>query len=309
LQLSQQDFEKLTKQRDNEMKPVLARMDELKGDMIAQTKHATKLRSILAAEQHQFFMIPSILGMLNNSSGNINNNNNSCSSNNDNNGGINTKDGVLVDCGNDMNISTVADMIAKCITQHLIYPRIAMSPIDAVYCTQFLLLLHELQTPYFSTLHCFDRTLRTISPLIFCSTEAEASFIAYALQDLLQIISKWYESENNYDSLAKSMVGFQQGYKLVNNKSKSNNNNNDNNNNNNSSDKAISGSKRKSTDSVDIVVNTNDVVDSGGNNRDVKIVDNSDGTASSALITYSTFKAIWKVYRYFYYFYCNHYFI
>ncbi len=183
-----------------------------------------------------------------------------------------------------------------------------MSPIDAVYCTQFLLLLHELKTPYFSTLHCFDRTLRTISPLIFCSTEAEASFIAYALQDLLQIISKWYESENNYDSLAKSMVGFQQGYKLVNNKSKSNNNNNDNNNNN-SSDKAISGSKRKSTNSVDIVVNTNDVVDGGGNNRDVKIVDNSDGTASSALIAYSTFKAIWKVYRYFYYFYYNHYFI
>ena len=292
------------------MKPVLARMDELKGDMIAQTKHATKLRSILAVEQHQFFMIPSILGMLNNSSGNINNNNNnnnnnSCSSNNDNNGGINTKDGVLVDCGTDMNISTVADMIAKCITQHLIYPRIAMSPIDAVYCTQFLLLLHELQTPYFSTLHCFDRTLRTISPLIFCSTEAEASCIAYALQDLLQIISKWYESENNYDSLAKINLGFQQGYKLVNNKSKSNNKNN----NNNSSDKAISGSKRKSTDSVDIVVNTNDVVDSGGNNRDVKIVDNSDGTASSALITYSTFKAIWKVYRYFYYFYYYHYFI
>jgi len=305
LQLSQQDFEKLTKQRDNEMKPVLARMDELKGDMIAQTKHASKLRNILAVEQHQFFMIPSILGMLNNSSGNINNNSSCSSSNNNNNGGINTKDGVLVDCGNDMNISTVADMIAKCITQHLIYPRIAMSPIDAVYCTQFLLLLHELQTPYFSTLHCFDRTLRTISPLIFCSTEAEASCIAYALQDLLQIISKWYESENNYDSLAKINLGFQQGYKLVNNKSKSNNKNNYNN----SSDKAISGSKRKSTDSVDIVVNTNDVVDSGGNNRDVKIVDNSDGTASSALITYSTFKAIWKVYRYFYYCYYNHYFI
>ena len=278
------------------MKPVLARMGELKADMIAQTKHATKLRSILAVEQHQFFMIPSILGMLSNSSCNINNNNSSCcSSNNDNNGGINTKDGVLVDFGNDTNICTVADMIAKCITQHLIYPRIAMSPIDAVYCTQFLLLLHELQTPYFSTLHCFDRTLRTISPLIFCSTEAEASFIAYALQDLLQIISKWYESENNYDSLAKINLGFQQGYKLVNNKSKSNNNNNNNSNNN--SDKAISGSKRKSTD---IVVNTNDVADGGGNNRDVKIVDNrgSDGAASSAVITYSTFKAIWKVYRY-----------
>lgn len=277
------------------MKALIGRISELTSDCGAQNDHVEKLRGILVAEQHQFFMIPSILGM-------ISKNNDSCSSsNNSDNSGSNTKDGGGIDGYNHTNMSTVADIISKCITQHLIYPRISMSPIDAVYCTQFFLLLHELQTPYFSTLHCFDRTLRTVSPLIFCSTEAEASFIAYALQDLLQIISKWYISENNYDLLAKSMVGFQQGFNLLSNK---NNNNNDNNKkndikiNSNSSgdDKAISGSKRKSTDSVDIIVNTNDVVD-GGNNSDNR-GSSSDGaaTSSSVVVTYSTFKAIWKVY-------------
>lgn len=79
------------------------------------------------------------------------------------------------------SIDTEAIDISKCILQYLIYPRILMSPIDAVYCTQFFLLLHELDNPLFSTLHCFDRTFKSISPLIFCSTETEASFVGNQL--------------------------------------------------------------------------------------------------------------------------------
>eukprot|EP01034_Spumella_vulgaris_P032254 gene32255-39826_t len=92
------------------------------------------------------------------------------------------------------NILAITDMI----TQHLVYHRVLMSPSDAVFCTQFLLVLHEQETPFFSLLHCYDRFVKTITPLIFCTTEVEASFIGYAINDMFATINRWVGDKKAY---------------------------------------------------------------------------------------------------------------
>ena len=90
----------------------------------------------------------------------------------------------------------------KTILQHLILPRILMSPVDAVYCSQFLLLLHTLQISNFNTLEIIERILRTIIPLVFSTTESEAAFIGYGLNDLLKTINKWHNSKKDFEAEA-----------------------------------------------------------------------------------------------------------
>lgn len=66
-----------------------------------------------------------------------------------------------------------------------------------------------MNTPLFSTLHFIDRIIRCVTPLLFCSTEAEASFIGYALLDLLQVVNHWHDCEESvFNSEARCKVGF-----------------------------------------------------------------------------------------------------
>jgi THO complex subunit 2 len=120
---------------------------------------------------------------------------------------------IAGDEGTSAPVLTAEDTIAATLTQHLVHPRLMMSPIDAVYCTQFCLLLHEMQAPRFSTLHCVDRVVRTITPLIFCTTEAEASFIGYALTDILSVVNHWHDcDEAVYNAEARDKLGFSYGF-------------------------------------------------------------------------------------------------
>lgn len=41
--------------------------------------------------------------------------------------------------------------------QLCLFPRCTFTQIDAVYCAKFVLTIHSLKTPNFSTLLCFDR--------------------------------------------------------------------------------------------------------------------------------------------------------
>ena len=96
------------------------------------------------------------------------------------------------------------DVVAMAVMQHLVHPRILMSPVDAAYCVHFFLLLQSLQTPLFSPLRCFDRTFRGIASLVYCTTEAEASFIGYAFSELLQVLNRWDGSKEAFEKEAQS---------------------------------------------------------------------------------------------------------
>ena len=79
----------------------------------------------------------------------------------------------------------------KAAMQYLVYPRVLMSPVDAVYCTQFFLNLHRLDTPRFSYLEFCDMFFSTMSPLLYSTTEREAGFLGYAFNDLWATVNEW----------------------------------------------------------------------------------------------------------------------
>lgn len=41
--------------------------------------------------------------------------------------------------------------------QYCFFPRVCFSAVDALFASRFLLVMHQLQTPNFSTLLCYDR--------------------------------------------------------------------------------------------------------------------------------------------------------
>lgn len=76
------------------------------------------------------------------------------------------------------------------IMQHCVYHRVLMSPADAIFCSQFFLNLHAQETPGFSTIHFFDKTMKTLAPITFCSTEYEAGFLGFYINDLLETCNR-----------------------------------------------------------------------------------------------------------------------
>lgn len=176
------EFSKLNKQRELEMKQLLQKVAELTDDMVRQKKHVEQIREIIRNEQASFFRVSTQVAE--DAFG----------------------DAAEVE-GASKVTATPEDVVSASMLQHLLYQRLLMSPIDAVYCTQFCFLLHEMQTPHFSTLRFLDRTIRTISPLIFCSTESEASFIGYALLDLLQVVNRWHDDEKAFTTEGLGKLG------------------------------------------------------------------------------------------------------
>lgn len=105
---------------------------------------------------------------------------------------------------NELNSTTISDNII----QHCVLERSKLSPCDAVYCIQFFMLLHSLDTKYFSTVTFMREVIKQTSPLLFCSTEAEASFLGFMINNILQVASSWHRSEILFDSEAKSKMCF-----------------------------------------------------------------------------------------------------
>jgi len=93
------------------------------------------------------------------------------------------------------------------IMQYLVYPRVLMSPVDAVYCTQFFLHLHELDTPRFKLLELFDAFFVSLLPLLFCTSEREAGYLGYAFNDLLSTVSPWHTSRELFEVKMQNRVG------------------------------------------------------------------------------------------------------
>ena len=110
------------------------------------------------------------------------------------------KESLFPDSGNTSRI--IDDLLRHCIKD-----RITLSPADAVFCSQFFLLLHRADTPLFSTVHFIDRILNTSLPMLFACTEYEAGFIGYGISHLLGIANKWVANKAIYDVEALSKSG------------------------------------------------------------------------------------------------------
>ncbi|KAL7559738.1 hypothetical protein ACA910_003320 [Epithemia clementina (nom. ined.)] len=88
-----------------------------------------------------------------------------------------------------------------------VYPRCMKGPDDALYCARFVLLLHSLQVPGFSTMHLLDILTVATSKSLFGLTEGEAANVSILLNELWMTVSKWRYDENEFNSGLGGKVG------------------------------------------------------------------------------------------------------
>ena len=63
---------------------------------------------------------------------------------------------------------------------------------DAIYAAKFVNIIHQLQTPNFSTLICYDRIFCDITYTVTCCTENEAGRYGRFLAAMLETVMKWH---------------------------------------------------------------------------------------------------------------------
>lgn len=85
--------------------------------------------------------------------------------------------------------------------QQCVFERFSLSPLDAVYCSKFFTLLHNIETPYFSTLTYMDKVIKS-SSLLFCTSESEAAFLGFMIRDILLQSNRWSQVTLEYISVS-----------------------------------------------------------------------------------------------------------
>ena len=104
----------------------------------------------------------------------------------------------------DANMDSL-QVISETLMQICILPRVLMSPVDATFCGRFFFFLHSIDAPSFSTVCFVDKIVRTVTPLIFSTTEYEAGFIGFLLHNIFSTINPWSFSEEAYLSEQKHL--------------------------------------------------------------------------------------------------------
>lgn len=99
--------------------------------------------------------------------------------------------------------------------QHCVLPRVFLSPIDAVYCSQFFYLLNTIDTPNYNMLSFLDKFMKLITPLIFSSTEYEASFLGHAVNDILFMVNRWAGNPSVYARETQEKDGTYQKFNTI----------------------------------------------------------------------------------------------
>ena len=72
----------------------------------------------------------------------------------------------------------------------------------------FFSMLHDFNTPRFSSLQFVDTMLRRLTPLLFCSTESEASFLGCTIRELLAYARKYRDDKAVYEASCVNCDGF-----------------------------------------------------------------------------------------------------
>ena len=98
--------------------------------------------------------------------------------------------------GNKTKAETITEFLQLCI-----FPRCLLSEIDALYCAHFIRVIHDLVTPNFSTIICYDRLFSDISYSLASCSENEAIRYGRFLEALLETVMSWHGDMNKFDKV------------------------------------------------------------------------------------------------------------
>ena len=83
--------------------------------------------------------------------------------------------------------------------QMCVYPRVLLTPKDALYTAKFFVLLHQMNTPFYSTLSYVNQVVRQLTPTVLCSTRREATCLGVFLLETLTTLRRWFDSKSVFD--------------------------------------------------------------------------------------------------------------
>ncbi|GFR79737.1 THO complex subunit 2-like [Elysia marginata] len=92
--------------------------------------------------------------------------------------------------------------------QYCLFPRCCFTASDAVYCGHFISILHNLETPNFSTLITYDRVFNDITYTVTSCTENEARRYGRFLCSALETVMRWHSSIEIYQKECYVYPGF-----------------------------------------------------------------------------------------------------
>lgn len=95
--------------------------------------------------------------------------------------------------------------VLEALIQQCLLPRAIFSELDAVFCGQFFMMLHEMRTPFFPSVLIIDRLFENIIPLIAGLTENEANSLACFFEILLCTVQRWHSEKEVFE---KECAGF-----------------------------------------------------------------------------------------------------
>ncbi|XP_046643816.1 THO complex subunit 2-like isoform X8 [Daphnia pulicaria] len=111
------------------------------------------------------------------------------------------------------------------ITQFLqlcLFPRCVFTATDALFCARFVQLMHNLKTPNFSTLICYDRIFCDITYTVTSCTENEANRYGRFLCAMLETVMHWHSSKKIFDEECANYPGFVTKFRVGNQPSENN---------------------------------------------------------------------------------------
>lgn len=95
---------------------------------------------------------------------------------------------------------TVSTSSIQTFLMHCVYPRCVSTPDDALYCAQFVSLLHQNDTSGFSTMVFIDELVDVMAGALYCATEDEAANMAIMLLEIWKMVSKWRYDDEAFDA-------------------------------------------------------------------------------------------------------------
>jgi len=92
--------------------------------------------------------------------------------------------------------------------QFCLFPRSIFTANDASYAAKFVKVIHQLKTPNFSTLICFDRTFCDITYTVTACTENEATRYGRFLCAMLETARRWHKDKALFEAECSGYPGF-----------------------------------------------------------------------------------------------------
>ena len=106
------------------------------------------------------------------------------------------------------------DALNVALIEHCFFPRILLSPVDAMYTFKMLKYLHSSGTTNFRTMGVYDQFFmeKRLTSMIFLCTAKEAECLGRFLNEILRDLSRWHAEKSTFEKEAfgpnKNLPGF-----------------------------------------------------------------------------------------------------